>query len=316
MKEPKKFLTIEEQISFLKNKGILFKNESKAKTILSKKSYYNIINGYSDPFLFLKNPKKYKKDVYFEEIYSLYFYDTRIRTLILPYIIEVENNIKTEIIYAFCNARRKDELLKEMTEEYLLKEYYDSNENKSEQVKNLISDINLMRESRKKSSESFEYYLKNYGYIPLWVLATQMTFGMISKFYECMPISCRMSVAKIYNLPENHLRTILKILTLIRNACAHGNRIYCFSHKFSLPSKFENDSFNSIQSFINDGYGKTDLFSVIICLKILLDKKNFKSLINSIKNETKYINSNLHSVKIDEIYKYMGFPKNWEHILD
>lgn len=316
MKEPKKFLTIEEQITFLKDKGILFKSEIKAKTILSKKSYYNIINGYSDPFLFLKNPKKYKKNVYFEEIYSLYFYDTRIRTLILPYIIEVENNIKTEIIYAFCKGFTKEGQLKENKDEYLSKEYYDSNESKSEQIENLISDIKIMIESRKKSSESFEYYLKNYGYIPLWVLATQMTFGMISKFYECMPISCRMSVAKIYNLPENHLRTILKILTLIRNACAHGNRIYCFSHKFSLPSKFENNSFKSIQSFLDEGYGKTDLFSVILCLKILLDKKNFKSLFNSIKNETKFINSNLHSVKIEEIYKYMGFPKNWEHILD
>lgn len=316
MKEPKKFLKIEEQITFLKNKGILFKSETKAKAILSKKSYYNIINGYSDPFLFLKNPKKYKKNVYFEEIYSLYFYDTRIRTLILPYIIEVENSIKTEIIYAFCNVFVKDGQSKENKDEYLLKEYYDTNESKSEQIENLISDIHLMIESRKKSSESFEYYVKNYGYIPLWVLATQMTFGMISKFYECMPISCRMSVAKIYNLPENHLRTILKILTLIRNACAHGNRIYCFSHKFSLPSKFENNSFKSIQSFLDDGYGKTDLFSVILCLKILLDKKNFKSLFNSIKNETKFINSNLHSVKIEEIYKYMGFPNNWEHILD
>lgn len=316
MKEPKKFLTIEEQITFLKNKGILFKSETKAKTILSKKSYYNIINGYSDPFLFLKNPKKYKKNVYFEEIYSLYFYDTRIRTLILPYIIEVENNIKTEIIYAFCNGFEKDGQLKEIRDEYLLKECYDTNESKSEEIDNLISDINLMIESRKKSSESFEYYLKNYSYIPLWVLATQMTFGMISKFYECMPISCRMSVAKIYKLPENHLRTILKILTLIRNACAHGNRIYCFSHKFSLPSKFENDSFKSIQPFLDEGYGKTDLFSVILCLKILLDKKNFKSLFNSIKNETKYINSNLHSVKMEEIFKYMGFPENWEHILD
>ncbi len=316
MKEPKKFLTIEEQITFLKNKGILFKSETKAKSILSKKSYYNIINGYSDPFLFLKNPKKYKKDVYFEEIYSLYFYDTRIRTLILPYIIEVENNIKTEIIYAFCNGFIKESNLKEIKNEYLLKEFYDTNASKSEQIENLISDIHLMIENRKKSSESFEYYLKNYGYIPLWVLATQMTFGMISKFYECMPISCRMSVAKIYNLPENHLRTILKILTLIRNACAHGNRIYCFSHKFSLPSKFENDSFKSIQSFLDAGYGKTDLFSVILCLKILLDKKNFKSLFNSVKNETKYININLHSVKMEEIYKYMGFPENWEHILD
>lgn len=316
MKEPKQFLTIEEQIIFLKNKGILFKSETKAKTMLSKKSYYNIINGYSDPFLFLKNPKKYKRDVYFEEIYSLYFYDTRIRALILPYIIEVENNIKTEIIYAFCNGLIKDGQLKDIKDEYLLKEYYNTNESKTEQIENLISDIKLMIESRKRSSDSFEYYLKNYNYIPLWVLATQMTFGMISKFYECMPISCRMSVAKIYNLPENYLRTILKILTLIRNACAHGNRIYCFSHKFSLPSKFDNDNFKSIQNFLNNGYGKTDLFSVIICLKILLDKKTFKSLINSIRNETKYIHSNLHSVKIEEIYNYMGFPENWEHILD
>ena len=47
----KPFRTIDEQISILKERGLNIAAEAKAKTILSKENYYNLINGYKRLFV-------------------------------------------------------------------------------------------------------------------------------------------------------------------------------------------------------------------------------------------------------------------------
>lgn len=51
----KEFKTLEQQIEILKNRGMTIKDEDKTKKYLLSNNYYNIINGYSKPFLKEKN---------------------------------------------------------------------------------------------------------------------------------------------------------------------------------------------------------------------------------------------------------------------
>lgn len=49
--QQKEFKTIDEQIQILKSRNLTIPDEQRAKDYLLSNNYYNIINGYSKPFL-------------------------------------------------------------------------------------------------------------------------------------------------------------------------------------------------------------------------------------------------------------------------
>ena len=73
------FKSIDEQIEILKNKGLKFKDEEKAKEILLRENYYYLTQDYEDVFLNLKKSKngqeEYNKDTYFEELFEKLYED-------------------------------------------------------------------------------------------------------------------------------------------------------------------------------------------------------------------------------------------------
>ena len=88
----------------------------------------------------------------------------------------------------------------------------------------------------------------------------------------------------------------------------HGERQeeYLNSNNYSNISKNKNGS-----KYI---YGKNDLFSVVIAFRYLLPKADFllfkKQLLHIFGHYEKQ-NSNL---KLNDLFKYMGFPNNWKWI--
>lgn len=63
-------------------------------------------------------------------------------------------------------------------------------------------------------------------------------------------------------------------------------------------------------------YGKNDIFALLICLKILLGKKDFKALFSALRVEIKNLTKELNTITIDDVYLEMGFCQNWEDIKD
>jgi abortive infection bacteriophage resistance protein len=66
----KPFLSYEEQINLLKSRGLSFKNESRALSLLERISYYRLSN-YWHPFLEDKQNKTFKKNTDFDSIFEL-----------------------------------------------------------------------------------------------------------------------------------------------------------------------------------------------------------------------------------------------------
>ena len=126
-RKEKTFKSFLEQIEGLKKKNLKFKNEDFALNILEKVNYYSLINGYKDIFLdsnYIKQndddpDEKYKEDTYFEDIFYLYYFDTELRNVLLRFIFEFEENIKTKIAYYFT------EKFKENNNAYLEKNNFD-----------------------------------------------------------------------------------------------------------------------------------------------------------------------------------------------
>ena len=93
------------QIHILKGRGLTIRNEKYAKKIIRKYHYYNLINGYKDPFLLTNSPyERYISGSTIEEIVSLYEFDRQLRLITLEYILKLEKEVKSLISYSFSSA--------------------------------------------------------------------------------------------------------------------------------------------------------------------------------------------------------------------
>ena len=84
------YTTTEQQIQKLKSQLLTFENEKLAAQILQTYGYYNIINGYRDPYIIREyGTKKYCPDVTFEQIFALFMLDHEIRDAVLLSMIDL-----------------------------------------------------------------------------------------------------------------------------------------------------------------------------------------------------------------------------------
>ncbi|WP_283153420.1 Abi family protein [Guptibacillus hwajinpoensis] len=102
----KKFETFEGQINLLKNRGLTISDEKKAVDILSKKNYFDLINGFET--LLLKDPKatnkEYSSETHFDQFIELYNFDKMFSAIVFKAIDSFENRLKTSVAYRFCES--------------------------------------------------------------------------------------------------------------------------------------------------------------------------------------------------------------------
>jgi abortive infection bacteriophage resistance protein len=310
----KKFLTIENQITRIMDMGVEIDNVDKAKKLLEHHSYYNVINGYRRPFLYHGRRHSFIRDTKFEEIFALYDFDRRLRNTLFPILLDVENTLKTEILYEFSKTTDNEGHLLHDGDGYLKLSSYDVNgENNERKIKytlNLIGDLQKTLTNSFQKSESVDHYLLNYGYVPLWVLGTQITFGTISKFYQSMKQSNRQAISRKYSMSDDDFLTLLKLLALSRNYCAHYNRLYCMKSNILLPTP-NIDVYPTQHRFVTTLPNQQALFKVFIALKYFVPKKSFKSLINVVKTSIDALGLKMKVITINDILDIMGFPSDW-----
>ena len=62
--------------------------------------------------------------------------------------------------------------------------------------------------------------------------------------------------------------------------------------------------------------GYKDLFSIIIILKVLLKEVEFKKFYTILINDLKELKENIKSIEFIQILNKMGFPQNYENLLN
>ena len=63
-------------------------------------------------------------------------------------------------------------------------------------------------------------------------------------------------------------------------------------------------------------YGKNDLFSIVISFRYLLPKADFAAFKEELLHIFDRYEKQNSSLKLNNIFEYMGFPINWEEISD
>lgn len=168
----KPFLTYDQQIEKLVEKGLVINDIDYVKKLLKECSYFSLISGYKKPFK--SKTDLYKKNTCINDIYALYKFDSDLRSIILKGTLLVENHVKSLISYSFCE-----------TNGYMHNEYLDATNYKyipenQNGINKLIGKF-LYIIDNPRNYPYITYQKGHYNNIPLWAMLKALPLGSVSK---------------------------------------------------------------------------------------------------------------------------------------
>jgi abortive infection bacteriophage resistance protein len=176
--------------------------------------------------------------------------------------------------------------------------------------------LNITRkaDTQKNVMMESELFLKHHkenrnNTYPFWVYIEVLTMSDVSKLYALLDDDIRKNIAEQLGFNKSTryeiIENLLHCITILRNICAHGGRLYnrLFTRKPKLSQKEK-----STLRVEDDGKIIFDkLFSYILVLKSITKQKDFEIVIEHIKQIKKQY------PLVD--FKHYGFPDNWIDVL-
>ena len=291
MKFNKPHLTLEEQLTLLENRGLVVSDRQQAKYYLGHLNYYRL-SGYWFPFKQSPTINQFRPNTKFEDILNLYIFDRELRLLILNAIERIEVSIRSKWAYYLCE--------KYGAHAHLNSNLFRDYQKHSEAVLSL-------KKSTSKSKEPFILHLDStYDELlpPLWAIVEVMTFGQLSYWLGMLKLrGDKNLVAHEYDMDEKNFVSILHHLTVVRNKCAHHNRLW--NCEFTITPKLPNKRPAIIVKSLNQTQ-KRKLYNTLVILVHLL---NIISPNHSWKNKLLTLINN-HRINVRKI----GFPHNFKSL--
>jgi len=312
----KEFLTYNQQLKHLEQRGVAIPDPSAAVDALSRKSYYNIINGYRRLFLdqsSIVDNGPYKKGTTLDELDSLLVFDSNLRIVCLKRILGVELLVKSTIAYEFSGKYGTDD------RKYLDPANFSTELPESRNLDKTLETIHYERDRAQRDSNlSVCHYVNKYECIPLWALMNVLSFGTIMYFNYCMKREDRVLVAKRFDLSQSDFNRILRALKDYRNRCVHGGRLYDYSaaptHLISQTGFYKKVA--SIGgSCTADGLGRNNFFALLVAMKIFLHSDEFLQLTREVAGLLGNLQDALNTISIAEVRAAMGLPEHWDDLL-
>ena len=305
----KTFKNLDEQIELLRQKGLVIDDIDYAKEILLRENYF-FLSGYRHIFLKEDGTRKFINGTNFREIYGMFNFDRQLRNILFKNILIVENNLKSILSYVMS----KNHGFKEQN--YLNADNFTQDRAKNKQINDLLRKMKRQISVNSKQHQATSHYLKNYGYIPLWVVVKVLSFGIVGELYSVLQKEDQEEIANIYKVTVKSLTNYLPILANYRNLCAHED--ICFNNRIS--KRIDNTKYHDILNIPKDDYdeyiyGLNDLFAIIIIMKQILKEEDFVLMMNEISYELDILDGKLETIEIDKVLEEMGFPLNYKEIV-
>lgn len=284
----KEYMSTNNLIDYLINKGVKINDRTFVYNVIEKYSYYSLINTYKDIFKDING--NYINNVTFDEIYALFEFDKNLKIVFLKYILEIEYLIRTKVSETIS--------LNYGIKEYLIESNFDGNNSHTVEV------INKIKEEIKRQKDkhnAVKHYLNVYGYLPPFVLVKILSFGELSKLCNILKQKDRQLISKSFKISDKLLNQILTNISMIRNICAHNDRLYNFRSKFLI-------SFKNIDSNYIIYDNLTNTYMIMKSMELLLSMQQVIDFEKSVSNEISVLRSKIHSLDFNIILKEIGFP--------
>ena len=285
----KPFLTYEQQIDRLQNHyGLEIPDRDLAINLLKTISYYDLINGYKECFMF---NEKFQAGVNIIDLFIFKMFDKNIQNILFKYSVYVENTFKTKLAYMLAKNHGVH-----------IDQYLDVNIMSYPKYKKRLKKRNLTLDTIRNISNNYNsdmptlHYIENHNHVPPWILFKNTNFNDVIDLYSYLKFHDKLEIANDYlksDKVSDHdkielLKTTISIVRRFRNKIAHNAKV--FNHtthlnkinisciiKFLPPNYVHGND-------LKNNYGINDLFSMINSLVLLLDN-NFLvlSLIDEIR---------------------------------
>lgn len=232
MSNDKFFLTYNQQMRKLRNDKHIICEGSSHKKILVRAGYFNIVNGYKNPFVSGQDSQGnhfYIAGTSIDQLHYVKKFDDQLRSFLLRYITQVEEEARTLTAYKFDECNDNGSI-----------SWYDTNAyspNRSLQEKmDVISRAyNELSQSR---LDYVKFYMDNHAQIPTWIMIKVVNFSTFIDIINVSKTDVSHSLCNLYGLEDKNLQPNVKLLIgclhwmrKIRNSCAHNERIYCLTRK-------------------------------------------------------------------------------------
>lgn len=308
MRADKDYLTYNQQMKKLRNMKKISCNGSGDKAILVRMGYFNLINGYKTPFICgtnsLTGEHIYLPNTSIDHFYSLKRFDDNLRILLLKYITQVEEEVRTLTGYKFDQCNDNGKIRWFDTNAY-------SNNSLLQERMNAIS--SAYSELSKSRLDYVKFYMENHATIPTWIMIKVVNFSTFIDILENSKKEVTHSLCKLYDMEDGNgyyntklLLGSLHWMRKVRNSCAHNERIYCIHENNKGKSGRILEKY--LLSLRPSYRQKSDkrIMDLLVYFKYYLPEKEYEELINQIQNMLLELSGAVTSNAFDNIRGQMG----------
>lgn len=309
MNDDKFFLTYNQQMRKLRNDKQIICNGSSHKKILIRAGYFNIVNGYKNPFISGQDDDGnhiYISGTSITQLQAVKKFDDQLRSFLLRYITQVEEETRTLAGYKFDECNDNGNI-----------PWYDIDAyspNKSLQEKMTVIS-KAYNELSKSQLDYVKFYMDNHKQIPTWIMIKVVNFSTFIDILRCSKVDVSHSLCDLYGLIDetDHANVKLLIGSLhwmrkIRNSCAHNERVYCLTR----IQERRGHSGRIIEKYfrmLSRGYTRDleqRIFDLIVYFKYFLPKSEYKQFILELKSMLLDLQSKIHSHAFEYVRGQMG----------
>lgn len=281
-------LSFQRQIDLLKTNGLCIADEPKALHTLQQISYFRL-KSYLMPLMSDKTLHTFKSGATFEQAYTLYKFDSRLRKLIAGELEKIEVSIRTQMAY----------ILSDEVDIY----WFANSSNFVSATKHAGLISSLQSELDRTDDDQILRFKRMYSdaFPPAWMTMEVTSFGTLSMLYKLLkPSLTKRKIANYYGVSDSVFESWLHSIVYVRNICAHHSRLWNKTLRIQplFPRKVSG-------TFISAPVRNDRLYYVLCIIQYLLLKVNpnttFPARLKTLFREFP-----------DADIAAMGFPQNWE----
>lgn len=173
----KPFLSYEQQIQLLINRGLIINNQDFAIHALNTLSYYDLINRYK--VYFMNGDDTFIEGVSIEYLYNFCLFDKEIQAFIMKYSVLIESIFKTRFSYVLAKHYGVQ------VKDYLNKYHYKASNNGHLSFVDIEGEL-LKWLSSTNVKDPTKFYKENHNHIPPWILFKNITLGNAINLYDLL----------------------------------------------------------------------------------------------------------------------------------
>lgn len=311
MADDKAFLSYNLQMRKLRNNKHIDCSGSKAKTILVRMGYFNIVNGYKAPFTCGVNANGahvYLPNTSLEHLYKLKKFDDDLRLFLLKYITQIEEEVRTLTGYKFdqCNGDGKVP-------------WYDTNAySPNSSLQNRMSAISSAYSELSTSQLDYvKFYMDHHSLIPTWIMIKMINFSTFINVLKNSKMSVTHGLCRLYDMYDSNGKPNVKLLVgslhwlrKVRNACAHNERIFCIHQSKAQSSR--NNSGRIVEKYISSlkkSYSRDSdkrIFDLLVYFKYYLPDSEFKKMMSEFQKMLSNLQNGIFKNAFENIRGQMG----------